>query len=139
METATLDPAAETKPEDAPATPEPDGPNQPQDDPGSAPQPGDDPPPADTQDSGDELHVEGDEGYLTTDFGGKAPTDSKLQITGKAITVEGQFQKGQRITAMVELVIGGGGVRDKTDSATGQVVACTRTHEARIVGFARKH
>lgn len=127
METPTLErppEAPEETPEDNPSTPEPDGPNQPQDN-----------PPAQAD---DELSIEGDDGYLDTQAGGKAPTSSKLQITGRSVEIEGQFAKGKRITAMVELVIGDVKFADQTDSETGQVVACTRTHYARIAGFAKK-
>ena len=137
MESATLDPPKVEKeqddtpvqdpdetqrdvtepPADDPQTPEPDGPNKP-------------------QDTG-ELEVEGSESRLNNDAGGKAPTDSKLMVIGKAIAVDGQFRKGQRIRATVELEVGGVNFQDKHDGPTGQVVACTRTARARIVGFAR--
>lgn len=113
-------------PPDQPATPEPEGPNWPQDD------------PAPDDAALEDLHMEGDEGYLSTDFGGKAPTDSKLQIVGRAIAIEGQLKKGTTIRATIELKVGGGRLDDKEDSQTGQVVACTRKHYARIVGFTRQ-
>jgi ribosomal protein L21E len=102
-------------PADDPQTPEPDGPNQPQ----------------------DELQTDGTQSKLTLDAGGKAPTDSKLQVVGKAVSVEGEFKKGDRIRATVELEITGVKFQDKHDGPTGQVVASTRTGYGTIVGFAR--
>lgn len=136
METATLDPPVETDPTPMPHDPSADGTGDP-----NAPDPpgADDPTEPDEQaQAPEELHVEGDEGHLTTDAGGKSPTDSKLLIMGKAIEVEGQFKKGQRVRATVELEIGAVHFRDKRDTATGQIVACTRTADARVVGFARQ-
>jgi HSP20 family molecular chaperone IbpA len=130
MESTTLErPETEREtPEDEPATPEPDGPNRPQDEPGEP----------ESAAPGEELYMEGDEGYLTTDVGGKKPTDSKLQIVGRSVEIEGQVKKGGRIRAIVELEVGAVKFQDKKDGQTGQVVASTRTHYASIVGFAKQ-
>lgn len=132
MDTATMDPAdalaqepapePQEPPDENPAVPEPDEPGEPQ---GGA-------------EPGEDLYMEGDSTDLTTDVGGKKPTDSKLQIVGKSIEIEGQVKKGARIRAIVELEVGGVKHQDKRDGPTGQVVACTRTHYASIVGFARQ-
>jgi hypothetical protein len=129
MESTTLErPETEREtPEDEPATPEPDGPNRPQDGPGEP----------ESAAPGEELYMEGDEGYLTTEAGGKAPTDSALAVVGRSIQIEGQVKKGMTIRATVELQVGDVKFSDKHDTATGQVVACTRTHYAQIKGFAR--
>lgn len=138
METATLDPPVETDPTPMPHDPPADGTGDP-----NAPDPpgADDPTtvePEPTTPQAEQEPVAGDEGYLTTDAGGKTPTDSKLQILGTTLHVEGQIQKGAVIRGTIELRVGGLHFDDKEDGATGQVIASTRKHRAKIIGFARQ-
>lgn len=124
METTTLE-RPDTEPQDEPQPPqEPTAGDEGTVEPAAA-------------ENGEELFMEGDEAYPSTDAGGKAPTDSKLQIVGRSISIEGQVRKGARIQALVELEVGAVKFQDKKDSQTDQVVASTRTHYAQIVGFAR--
>lgn len=74
-------------------------------------------------------------GQLTFGVGGKRPTDSSLRIVGGKIDVQGQYEKGQTITATVELVIGEVSFRDRHDAKTGQVTGCDRAHKARITAI----
>lgn len=85
----------------------------------------------------DRLVVEGSSGQLSMNVGGKKPVSSSLRLVGGKLEVEGQFQKGERIRAEVELEVGEIAFRDKHDSATGEVVSCDRAHRARVVAFQR--
>jgi hypothetical protein len=75
-----------------------------------------------------------EEGQLTFAVGGKKPDTSKLGLRGRAITLPGQFQKGDEVTVQMRIRIGEVHFIDKIDSTTEEVTGCTRKQVARIVG-----
>jgi hypothetical protein len=81
-----------------------------------------------------QLVLEGTGEKLTATVGGKAPTTSKLTITGGQIEVAGVYSKGDKIVVEIEATVDFVGFKDETDSKTRQVVGCARQHKARITG-----
>jgi len=74
-------------------------------------------------------------GQLSFAVGGKKPDESKLKLAGRSISVPGaQLSKGEELTIQCRIRVGEIHFIDKVDSATEQVVGCTRKQVARIVG-----
>lgn len=74
------------------------------------------------------------DGKLSGTVGGKKPTDSKFRITGGAIELAGQFDKGDRVRLTVDCRVGGVHVDDRIDPQTREVIATTRKHVLKIEG-----
>jgi hypothetical protein len=74
---------------------------------------------------------------LGFDVGGKRPTTSSFSLRGKKIEVDGSVKKGQVVVLRCEVRIGGVHFDDQVDSATQEVVGCTRKQVGRIVGVSR--
>lgn len=134
MESATMDRPGTTEPATTDPATEPatddnqNGQSPPQD-------PGEDQTtePAEPQDDGG-IVVQGTS-QLSWDVGGKKPNTSSLRIVGGKVDVEGQFKKGQKFQALVDLEVKEVGFVDQVDASTGQVIGCDRRQKARIIGI----
>lgn len=84
-----------------------------------------------------DLVLEGSDGQLSFEVGGKRVTSSELKLVGGKLEVEGQFAKGERAVLRVEIEVGEVAFVDSRDGKTGQVVGCARRHKARIVNVSR--
>ena len=77
-------------------------------------------------------------GQLTFAVGGKKPDVSKVQLVGRSIDLPGaQMEKGREYTIQCRVRVGSVHFDDKVNSATDEVVGCTRKHKARIIGDVR--
>lgn len=82
----------------------------------------------------DGLVIEGLQGQLGFNVGGKKPTSSTLKIVGGRVDLpKSSVQKGETIVVRAVLQVGEVGFVDQLDKATGQVVSCERRHKARII------
>lgn len=75
-----------------------------------------------------------EQGQLSFAVGGKKPDSSKLGLRGRAVSLPGQFTKGDEVTVQMRIRIGEVHFVDKVDSQTEEVIGCTRRQIARIVG-----
>ena len=82
----------------------------------------------------DDLVLFVSDGKLTGQVGGKKPTDSKFRITGGAVELAGQFEKGDRVRLAIDCRVGGVHVDDRIDPQTREVIATTRKHVLKIEG-----
>lgn len=67
---------------------------------------------------------------LSLDAGGEAPTTSSITMRGGSLALEGQFNKGDRISLWVEVVVGEVHLVDRYDKF-GNVIGTERRHVAR--------
>ena len=83
-----------------------------------------------------EPTIEGANGQLTMAVGGRKPDSSEFKIKGKAVAVEGQFEKGSMVRLEVMVSVNDLHFIDKKDH-TGTVVHTTRRHIANVESVRR--
>lgn len=84
----------------------------------------------------EELYIEGTQGQLSLNVGGRKPDTSTVSLRGGQIAVEGQLQKGDTVTLLITARVGEVVIADKMDPA-GFVKATTRRHVLRTESVRR--
>lgn len=66
--------------------------------------------------------------------GGNEPTTCKTRLTGGALTLPEEFEKGERIILRIEAIVREVDFVDLVDGKTGEVNATERRHKASVTG-----
>lgn len=104
-------------------------------------------PPAPTEVDDDNTgnhHEEEQSGlFLAADYeighkvGGRTPDSSVLKLKGKKVELEGQFNRGDRIMAVVTMQVTGDNDQDTIETATGEVKSTSKVQSATLCGITR--
>lgn len=83
-----------------------------------------------------EPYVEGHSGQLSLGVGGRSPDKASVKLRGGSIVVEGQFEKGDEVTLVINARIAEVHFVDRIDEH-GVVTSTERRHFARMTGVRR--
>lgn len=83
-----------------------------------------------------QLALPGTKENITLTAGGARPTSSEVRLMGGRLPVEGQFEKGEIVTLIVEAKVGEVAFIDTTDD-WGNVQKTVRAHKARMLSVKR--
>lgn len=88
-------------------------------------------------DDDDQLLLLLGEHELGKKVGGRKPDSSSLTVKGGKIDLDGQFNRGDRIVAIVQLQVTGDNDQDTIETASGHVKSTKKTQNATICGIGR--